>query len=103
MGFSAKIKAYFYDELELDNREISKKMDNYSESLISRYLNSDKVSATFVLKIKKYFPNAPIERWIEDKSTGSTEESSSGYIINPIKKINKMIQDLEELKSYFKE
>lgn len=100
MGFSDKAKNYFYNELGLDNRGISRKMDNYSESLISRYLNQDKISATFVLKIKKYFPDAEVEEWI---SLGKeANESPTSYQMNPIKKINKMIQDLEELKSYIK-
>lgn len=100
MGFSDKAKAYFYNDLGLDNREISKRMDNYSESLISRYLNQDKISATFILKIKKYFPKANVEDWIEDKN--QTNEPGTTYKIDPLKKINKMIKDLEELKMYIK-
>jgi hypothetical protein len=100
MGFSNKAKAYFYNELGLDNRDISKKMDNYSESLISRYLNQDKISASFILKIKKYFPEADVEDWMDvDKAN----ESPTAYKINPLKKINKMIKDLEELKLYIKD
>lgn len=102
MGFSDKAKAYFYDELGLDNREISKRMENYSESLISRYLNQDKISATFILKIKKYFPDADIDQWISN-GTDVANESATGYKINPLKKINKMIRDLEELKLYIKD
>ena len=100
MGFSTKAKAYFYNELGLDNRDISKRMDNYSESLVSRYLNQDKISATFVLKIKKYFPDADVDNWIIEGNMAN--ESPSTYKINPLKKINKMIQDLEELKTYIK-
>lgn len=100
MGFSDKAKAYFYNELGLDNRGISKRMDNYSESLISRYLNQDKISATFVLKIKKYFPDANVEDWMDDNN--QINEPATAYKINPLKTINKMIKDLEELKTYIK-
>lgn len=103
MGFSDKAKAYFYNELGLDNREISRRMENYSESLISRYLNQDKISPTFILKISKYFPDADVSNWIvEDKSPDNINEPQLAYKINPLKKINKMIQDLEELKAYIK-
>jgi hypothetical protein len=103
MGFSEKAKEYFYDQMEFDNREISKKMEGYSESLLSRYLNQDKISPTFVLKIKKYFPEAPIDQWINENNLGQANEAPTAYTINPLKKINKMIQDLEELKVYFKQ
>jgi hypothetical protein len=102
MGFSDKAKIYFYNELGLDNRGISKRMDNYSESLISRYLNQDKISATFILKIKKYFPEADVDKWISE-GMDKANESPTVYKINPLKKINKMIRDLEELKVYIKD
>ncbi|UPT71908.1 MAG: hypothetical protein M0D53_06295 [Flavobacterium sp. JAD_PAG50586_2] len=101
MGFSDKAKAYFYNDLGLDNRGISKRMDNYSESLISRYLNQDKISATFILKIKKYFPEANVEDWMDDKN--QMNEPTTDYEINPIRKINRMIKDLEELKMFIKD
>lgn len=100
MGFSDKAKAYFYNELGLDNRGVSKRMDNYSESLISRYLNQDKISATFILKIRKYFPEANVEDWMDDRN--QINEPETVYKINPLKTINKMIRDLEELKTYIK-
>ena len=53
MGFSEKAKKYFYEDLKLNNRQISKIMDDYNEVLISRYLNSDSISSTFLKKIKK--------------------------------------------------
>jgi len=99
MGFSAKAKAYFYNELGLDNREIARIMDNYNESLVSRYLNQDKISATFILKIKKYFPEADVDNWADSHDVN---EEETLYRIDPIKKINKMQRDLEELKNYLK-
>jgi plasmid maintenance system antidote protein VapI len=99
MGFSEKAKRYFYDELKLDNRAVAKRMGNYSESLVSRYLNSDKISATFILKIKKYFPEADVEEWMD---SNSLEERQEDYQISPVKRINRMISELEELKKEIK-
>jgi hypothetical protein len=56
MGFSKKIKAYF-TEKGLTNRDVSRKMEGYSESLISRHMNSDVISKTFIDNIAKYFPD----------------------------------------------
>jgi plasmid maintenance system antidote protein VapI len=99
MGFSEKAKRYFYDELKLDNRAVAKRMGNYSESLVSRYLNSDKISATFILKIRKYFPEADVEDWMD---SNSVEERQEDYQISPVKRINRMISELEELKKEIK-
>ena len=99
MGFSTKAKQYFHQELKLDNRGISKRMNNYSETLISRYFKSDKVSATFVLKIKKYFPDAPVDSWI---GSDGVEDVQEVYQVDPIKRITRIIAELEELKKEFK-
>lgn len=99
MGFSEKAKRYFYNELKLDNRAVAKRMGNYSESLVSRYLNSDKISATFILKIKKYFPEADVDSWIDENAV---KESETVYEISPVKRINRMIAELEELKKEIK-
>lgn len=98
MGFSNKAIRYF-KELGFDNREVAKRMGNYSESLVSRYLNSDKVSATFILKIKKYFPDAPVDSWIQ---TDRVDDEQEVYQVDPVKRINRIIAELEELKKEFK-
>ena len=95
MSFSEKAKHYFHKELKLDNREIAKRMNNYSESLVSRFLNQDKISATFVLKIKKYFPEAPVDDWTKGNGV---EEPKTVYTIDPVKRINRIMKELEELK-----
>jgi len=43
-------------------------MDNYNETLISRYLKSDKISPTFINKIKKYFPEADVNYLINNNT-----------------------------------
>ena len=99
MGFSTKAKQYFHQELNLTNREISARMGNYSETLVSRYLKSDKVSATFVLKLKKCFPDAPVDSWLQ---SDIVEEVAEVYQVDSIKRINRIINELEELKKEFK-
>lgn len=83
MGFSKKVKHFFYIEKGLNNKQISEKMDNYSVSMISRYLNSDTISHTFIQKIIKYFPDADIKHLVspdeEDKSINMVEEPKSDY------------------------
>ena len=99
MGFSEKAKHYFYDELKLDNRGVAKIMDNYNEVLVSRFLNQDKISPTFILKIKKYFPDADVDSWMD---IDVAKEPLETYQVDPIKRINRMINELEELKKEFK-
>ncbi len=99
MGFSEKAKRYFYNDLKLDNRAVAKRMGNYSESLVSRYLNSDKISATFILKIKKYFPEADVDSWIDGDVI---EKPLMVYDISPVKRINNIIAELEKLKKEYK-
>lgn len=67
MGFSSKAKQYFHKELGLNNKEIAEIMDNYNESLVSRYMNSDIISNTFINKIKKFFPDADVAYLINDE------------------------------------
>jgi hypothetical protein len=98
MGFSAKAK-HFFEEKNLDNRQISKIMDGYSESLISRYLNSDNISKTFIQKIKKYFPDADINFLISDDLTmDSVAEAAEEYKTRNLVLIEELEERLRELK-----
>ena len=65
MGFSAKIKAYL-KEKELNNRDLSKLMDDYSEVMISNYLNSDKWNDNFVKRLLKVFPDLDLNALLKD-------------------------------------
>lgn len=65
MGFSKRIKAYF-EEKGLNNREVSKRMEGYSESLISRYMNSDDISSKFIGLLVKYFPEIDMNILLKD-------------------------------------
>lgn len=101
MGFSEKAKHYFYGQKKLSNREIARIMDNYNEQLVSRYLNSDKISASFIMKVRAYFPDASVDDWTKDDNGNNVHlslEPVTTYETNPIKKINRIIKELEELK-----
>lgn len=99
MGFSLKAKHYFYEVLKIDNRTIAKRMNNYNEALVSRYLNQDKISPTFILKIKKYFPEADVDSWMDNTEVN---EPAENYQTNPVKRINNIIAELELLKQDYK-
>lgn len=98
MGFSEKAKQYFHKQLNLTNREIAKRMDNYNEVLVSRCINSDKLSPTFLKKIQKYFPEADINWLISDDENKTVNEPREKYTIDVIKKIDKVISELKEIK-----
>lgn len=66
MGFSKKIKDYF-DSKGLSNRDVSNIMDGYSESMISKYINKDDISITFIEKLAKYFPEIDLNYLIKDE------------------------------------
>lgn len=97
MGFSKKIKKFFYIEKGLSNNEISKIMDGYSVSMISRYLNSDSISHTFIQKIIKYFPDADIKYLVQEEE----EEKVVSNVINEpapgeYGEARKLITEIEE-------
>lgn len=73
MGFSEKIKAYF-DAKGLNNREVSAIMEGYSESLISRYNNSDTISKAYIQKLKKHFPDIDWNHMLKDDEPHHSKE-----------------------------
>lgn len=97
MGFSEKAKKYFHDELKLTNRDISKRMNGYSEVLISRYLNQDTLSPTFINKIQEFFPEADIN-YLTRKDNDLVAEPTTLYMSEAVKKIDKIINELQELR-----
>jgi hypothetical protein len=100
MGFSENAKKYFFDELGLTNRKISQKMNNYSEVLVSRYMNSDKISATFIEKIQEFFPEADINRLIatDDKLDGVEDPGRDEYKTSAIESIDAVMEELAKLR-----
>jgi len=100
MGFSKKAKQFFYIEKGLNNKEISAKMDGYSVSMISRYLNTDSISHTFIQKIIKYFPDADIKHLVEEykPEPNLVREPQENYG-NALKMIEEIQSKLEALKA----
>lgn len=100
MSFSTKAKHFFYEEKKLTNRDISKIMGGYSESLISRYLNQDEISKTFIKKIQKFFPDADINFLITDTLTAnSVQEAREHYKTRNIVLLEEIEERFNELKS----
>ncbi|MFY0481420.1 hypothetical protein ACI6PS_02345 [Flavobacterium sp. PLA-1-15] len=66
MGFSAKIKAFF-EAKGLNNRDVSKIMDGYSEVMISNYNNSDNWKDNYIKRLLKHFPDMDLNALLKDE------------------------------------
>ena len=69
MGFSSKIKAYFKNK-DLNNRDVSKLMDGYSEQMISNYINNDEWKDNFIKRLIKYFPDIDLNSLLKEDVEG---------------------------------
>jgi hypothetical protein len=102
MDFSEKAKKIFYDDLKLNNRQISQRMNNYSEVLVSRYMKDKEPSATFVKKIKQYFPELAHIDWFDigngEQKLLILQEKGEEYISSMTTKIDRIINELQSLK-----
>lgn len=98
MGFSKKIKAYF-DGKGLSNRDVSAIMDGYSESLISRYNNTDDISKAYIERLKKYFPDIDLNYLLkDDEDPYVVEEPGEDYKRKNLVLIEEIEQRLAQLK-----
>lgn len=91
MGFSEKIKAFFKDK-GLNNRDVSKIMEGYSEAMISNYNNSDKWKDNYVRMLIKYFPEIDLNALLkeeEDIQTASDKRAENK------KESLQIVEDLE--------
>jgi hypothetical protein len=99
MGFSQKMKTFF-KEKGLNNRQVSEVMEGYSESLISRYINSDKVSLHFLNKLLQYFPDVDVNYMIKDEDAlEEVAEKPAATAKENILLIEEIQQKLEQLKN----
>lgn len=97
MGFSKKIQEYF-DNKGLSNREVSVIMQGYSESMISKYINSDNLSSTFIKKLIEYFPDIDMNYLIkEEDDLNRVEESRTEYKKRSVVLVDEIKERLEEL------
>jgi hypothetical protein len=98
MGFSEKIKAYFAEK-GMTNRDVSKVMGDYSESLVSRHLNSDKISKTFIENLGKYFPDLDMNYLLkDDEELSIVSEQKEEYKTRNAILIEEITERLDELK-----
>lgn len=99
MGFSKKIQEYF-DRRGLTNREVSKIMGGYNESMISKYINSDKLSSNFIELLVKHFPDIDFNYLLkEDDVLENQEKSIEKYEHESFKIIEEIESKIEELKT----
>lgn len=68
MSFNKKVKEYFKSQ-GLTNRDVSAKMEGYSETMISKVLNKDDLSTAFLEKMLKYFPELDYNYLLKDEET----------------------------------
>lgn len=98
MGFSQKIKDYFKSK-NMTIREVAQQMDNYNEALVGRYMSSDKISGTFITKLKKYFPDIDINYMLSDEiENNHVNEDSEVYKTRSTEIIEEIEERLTELK-----
>ncbi|AGN89446.1 XRE family transcriptional regulator [Flavobacterium psychrophilum] len=98
MSFSKKIQEYF-DKKGLSNRDVSVIMQGYSESMISKYINSDKLSTTFIKKLIEYFPDIDMNYLIkDDHDLNRVEESRTEYKKRSVVLVDEIEERLNELK-----
>ncbi|MDR6844473.1 helix-turn-helix transcriptional regulator [Flavobacterium granuli] len=99
MGFSKKIKEFF-DSKGLKQRDVSKIMDDYNEQMVSRYMNSDEISSTFIKKIAKYFPDADIDYLVrdDDDTIHIMNEPGDSYNTEAVQLVMEIEEKLTKLK-----
>jgi hypothetical protein len=96
MGFSKNIKDYF-EEKDMTIREVAKQMGNMNETLVGRYMASDKISGTFISRLKKYFPEINIDEIISENYS-MVNESSTEYRTRSVELIDEIEERMIELK-----
>lgn len=97
MSFNRKVKEYFKSR-GLSNRQVSKIMEGYSETMISKVLNSDDLSTAFLEKMLKYFPQLDYNYFLKEEEVlfqvnedDMVYQKRSEILINEIKeKLNEL-------------
>nr|WP_317631815.1 hypothetical protein [uncultured Flavobacterium sp.] len=103
MGFSEKIQQEFAHR-GLTNRDVSKIMDNYNETLISRYINSDNLSIGFIEKLIKYFPDMDLNYLLKDDCTEhplSKVHEKNAKILQEIELIEENLEKIKKKLSQY--
>lgn len=90
MGFSKKIQDYFAHR-GLSNRDVSRIMEGYNETLISKFVNSDNLSITFIKQLIKYFPDVDLNYLLKDDDI----EDPNGFLVQRERELQENIEKLE--------
>lgn len=98
MAFDNEKARKWFKSRKISNLEISKTMDNYSTSLISRYFNQSEESPKFLHLLRKYYPEAPVDSWIIPDEL-ILEEPETKYYPNLSVRISNVIKELQEINS----
>jgi transcriptional regulator with XRE-family HTH domain len=91
-SYTERVK-FFLKEKGLNNRELTKLLGYKSETLVSRYVNSEDMSITFILKMVNAFPDLDLNWLIKDNYVPQT----SYDLISENAKLKKIIEDLKAL------
>ncbi len=96
MAFDYESARKYFKSKGISSKKIALMMDNYSESLVSRYLNQREESPTFIYKLRKYFPDAPVDEWIINDINIASEQSEV-YQVDVNKRLQFIIKELSEI------
>lgn len=104
MSFNKKVREYFKSQ-GLTNRDVSAKMDGYSETMISKVLNKDDLSTAFLEKMLKYFPELDYNYLLKDEEVlqmvAEKEEIYQNRAQALVGELKERINELEFLVSRF--
>ncbi len=93
-NYSNRVKS-FLNQKGLNNRELTKALGYKSEALVSRYVNSNDMSITFIVKLSKTFPDLDLNWLIKENYTPIT----SYDLIAENANLKKKIEDLTKILS----
>jgi len=98
MTWSEKLRLFF-KEMNLTNREVCRRMDNYSEPLLSRQLSAEEPNGTLLMAIGKYFPEADLNYIVKtDAQLRVVEEKATIYSHRGLEIMNEIEGKFLELK-----
>ena len=92
MDFSEKVKRFFKDK-KLNNRKACQIMDNYSETLFSKHINSKEPVPTLVFAMAKYFEDADMNYFMR---TDTVEKKFKANKFDLSAKNLKLVQEIED-------
>lgn len=95
MNFNEKVQIFF-DKKNLSQREVAKMME-YPEQLVSRHMNSDKLSITWIQRLLDVFPDIDMNFLLKDENV--LNEPGEEYNNRSVVIIDEIEEKIKELKS----